>query len=85
MSEQQLTASAIISFSTDLEARSQAFYQALGEAITRVALVFVFNYHRAVVAHVFQSVEQSRPVHVAVSGALPAEFIREVNTLAGAR
>ena len=29
MSEQPLTAAAIISFSTDLEARSQAFYQAL--------------------------------------------------------
>ena len=31
MSAQQITASAIISYSTDLEARSQAFYQALGE------------------------------------------------------
>ena len=31
MSEQPLTAAAIISYSTDLEARSRAFYQALAE------------------------------------------------------
>jgi hypothetical protein len=31
MSEQQITAAAIISYSTDLEARSAAFYQALSE------------------------------------------------------
>jgi NAD(P)-dependent dehydrogenase (short-subunit alcohol dehydrogenase family) len=31
MSEQQITAAAIISFSTGLEARSEAFYQALAE------------------------------------------------------
>ena len=40
MSEQQLTASAIISFSTDLEARSQAFYRALGERFAGQEAVF---------------------------------------------
>jgi hypothetical protein len=40
MSQQQITAAAIISFCTDLEARSQAFYQALGERFSEQADAF---------------------------------------------
>jgi hypothetical protein len=40
MSEGPLTAAAIISFSTDLEARSEAFYQALGERFAAQGATF---------------------------------------------
>jgi catechol 2,3-dioxygenase-like lactoylglutathione lyase family enzyme len=40
MSQPPLTAAAIISFSTDLEARSQAFYQALGERFVEQQVTF---------------------------------------------